>query len=83
MHPKDAEGRANSVDPDQAAQSDLDQHCLLRRVCPETLDYYDIIKIQHLPPPGIIASFVSTRPILAVSATIQQNNVSVRDVNIP
>ena len=32
MHPKDAVGMVNSVDPDQTAatQSDLDLHCLLR-----------------------------------------------------
>ena len=38
MHPKDAEGIANSVDPDQTAreQSDLDLHCLPRPVCPKT-----------------------------------------------
>ena len=40
MHPKDAEGIANSVDPDQTApveeQSDLGLHCLPRPVCPKT-----------------------------------------------
>ena len=39
MHPKDTEGIANSVDPDQTApkeQSDLGLHCLLRPVCPKT-----------------------------------------------
>ena len=33
MHPKDVNGMANSVDPDQTArfeQSDLDLHCLLK-----------------------------------------------------
>ena len=35
MHLKDAEGIANSVDPDQE-QSDLGLHCLLRPVCPKT-----------------------------------------------
>ena len=34
MHPKDAAGIANSVDPDQ--QSDLGLHCLPRLVCPKT-----------------------------------------------
>ena len=34
MHPKDAEGIANSVDPDKTAQkSDLGLHCLPRSVC--------------------------------------------------
>ena len=34
MPPKDAEGMAKSVDPDQTAeQSDLSLHCLLRPVC--------------------------------------------------
>ena len=32
MHPKDAEGIANSVDPDQT-ESDQGLHCLLRPVC--------------------------------------------------
>ena len=34
MHPNDADGMANSVDPDQTAapQSDLGLHCLLRPV---------------------------------------------------
>ena len=44
MHPKDAEGIANSVDPDQTAplgavleeQSDLGLHCLPRPICPKT-----------------------------------------------
>ena len=40
MHPKDADGLANSVDPDQTAseqkQSDLGLHCLLRPICPNT-----------------------------------------------
>ena len=35
-HPKDAHGMANSVDPDQTAQSDLGLHSLLRPVCPKT-----------------------------------------------
>ena len=30
MHPKDADGMANSVDPD------LGLHCLLRPICPNT-----------------------------------------------
>ena len=33
MHPKDADGMANSVDPDQ---SDLGLLCLLRPICPNT-----------------------------------------------
>ena len=41
MGPKDAEGIANSVDPDQTAleeqeQSDLGLHCLPRPFCPKT-----------------------------------------------
>ena len=42
MHPKDAEGIANSVDPDQTAPlgADLGLHCLPRPVCPKTLDHY-------------------------------------------
>ena len=34
MQSKDADGIANSVDPDQ--QSDLGLHCLPRPVCPKT-----------------------------------------------
>ena len=33
MHPKDADGMANSVDQ---KQSDLGLHCLLRPTCPNT-----------------------------------------------
>ena len=39
MLPKDGDGMANSVDPDQTAlkeQSDLDLHCLLKPTCPDT-----------------------------------------------
>ena len=39
MSPKDADGMANSVDPDQTApreeQSDLGLHCLPRPICPK------------------------------------------------
>ena len=39
FHPKHANGKANSEDPDQTApQSGL--HCLPRHVCPKTLDHY-------------------------------------------
>ena len=41
MHPKDAEGIANSVDPDQE-QSDLGLLCLPRPVCPKTEENYGI-----------------------------------------
>ena len=37
MHPEDADGNANSVDPDQI--SDLGLHCLPRLFCPKTLDH--------------------------------------------
>ena len=44
MHPKGADGLANSVDPDQAAPlgavTDLGLHCLPRPICPKTLDHY-------------------------------------------
>ena len=33
MSPINADGMANSVDPDQ--QSDLGLHCLLRHICPK------------------------------------------------
>ena len=39
MHPKDADGMANSIDPDQTASSeaaDLGLHYLLRPICPNT-----------------------------------------------
>ena len=36
--PKDADGMANGVDPDQ--QSDLGLHCLPRPVCPKTYEHY-------------------------------------------
>ena len=39
MHPKDADGMANSVDPDQK-QSDLGLHCLLGPICPNTKNLY-------------------------------------------
>ena len=49
MDPKDAEGMANSIDPDQTApellleeQSDLGLHCLSRFVCPNIQDHYGI-----------------------------------------
>ena len=37
MSEKDADGMANSVDPDQTApeQSDLGLHCLPRHICPK------------------------------------------------
>ena len=39
MHPNNAYGMANNVDPDQTApeeQSDLGLHSLLRPICPNT-----------------------------------------------
>ena len=55
MHPKDAEGMANSVDPDQTApkeQSDPGLDRLPRPVCPKTWDQYSnlnshIIKFEQ------------------------------------
>ena len=44
MHPKDAAGIENSVDPDQE-QSDLGLHCLPRSICPKTWDHYGIFQI--------------------------------------
>ena len=39
MSPKDADGKANSVDPDHQTaplkQSDLGLHCLPRPICPK------------------------------------------------
>ena len=45
---KDANGLANSEDPDQTAppeQSNLGLHCLPRPICPKTLDHYGTIRI--------------------------------------
>ena len=42
MHPKDADGMANSIDPDQLLlqkQSGLGLHCLLRPICPNTIEF--------------------------------------------
>ena len=40
MHPNDAEGIANSVDPEQSI---LGLHCLPRPVCPKTSEHYGVI----------------------------------------
>ena len=37
---KDANGIANSEDPDKTAPTDLGLHCLLRPICAKTLDCY-------------------------------------------
>ena len=42
MSPNDADGMANSVDPDQTDCSDLGLHCLPRHVCPKTKNHYGI-----------------------------------------
>ena len=42
MHPKDIDGMANSVDPDQTAsleQSDLGLHYLFRPMCPNICNF--------------------------------------------
>ena len=36
----DADGMANSVDPDQPAPPDLGIHCLPRSICPKTESHY-------------------------------------------
>ena len=38
MSPNNADGMANSVDPE--VQSDLGLHCLPRPICPRTSDHY-------------------------------------------
>ena len=51
MSPNDADGMANSVDPDQTApleQSDLGLHYLLRPICPKTSENYGNIHYQIL-----------------------------------
>ena len=41
MSSKDADGMANSVEPDQIEeQSDMGLHCLHRPACPKTYDHY-------------------------------------------
>ena len=43
-------GLANSVDPDQtprSAASDLDLCYLLRHICPDTLDTYATLYLNH------------------------------------
>ena len=47
MSPNDADGMANSVDPDQE-QSDLGLQCLPRHICPKTLDHYGTRKKKLL-----------------------------------
>ena len=42
MSPKDADGMASSVDPDQTAPSGL--HCLPRQVYPKTWDHSSIYR---------------------------------------
>ena len=39
MSPNDADGMANSADPDQTA---LGLHCLPRHICPKTEDHYGV-----------------------------------------
>ena len=39
MHPKDADGMANSADPEQ---SDKGLHCLLRSTCPDTMKFHKV-----------------------------------------
>ena len=48
MHPKDAEGIANGVDPDQTApqQSDLGLNCLPRPVCLKTSSTLKLLKMS-------------------------------------
>ena len=45
MRSKDAEGMANSVDPDQE-QSDLNLHCLLKSICPKQHSF--LLKILRM-----------------------------------
>ena len=48
MRPKDADGMANSVDPDQTAlkeQSDLGLHYLLRYIEPHYLKLYGTVMV--------------------------------------
>ena len=46
MSPNDADGMANSVDPDQTAPLGL--HCLPRHICPKTLDHYGSLNRNFL-----------------------------------
>ena len=48
---KDANGIANSEDPDQTApeeQSDLGLHCLPRSICPKTLRYSSLNEYMYI-----------------------------------
>ena len=45
MHPKEEDGMANSVDPDQTApESDLGLHCLPRPVFQKTWDHFSLLR---------------------------------------
>ena len=49
MHPKDDEGIANNVDPDQTApQANLGLHCLHRPTCPKTKDHYGTLLFTYI-----------------------------------
>ena len=52
MHPKDSEGMANSVDPDQTApkeeQSDLGLHYLLSPICHIIWNFYNIFTFDQI-----------------------------------
>ena len=57
MHPKDADGMVNSLNPDQTAL----WHCLLRHICPNTLNIHG----STLLPKGIrLNHAVSLGPVM-------------------
>ena len=49
ISPKDANGMAISIDPDQSEQSDLGLHCLPRPNGPKTYDHYGNLPKSNLP----------------------------------
>ena len=61
MHPKDAEGIANSIDPDQTAPRGLGLHCLPRPVCPNITIFYQLrVILEFLLEPKTEGFFMRT-----------------------
>ena len=72
MGPKEKDGMANTVVPDQAEeQSDLGLHCLLRPVCPKIKDHYSISE-RGLCSRQICGASQRKQPILYTLKKISQ-----------
>ena len=71
MHPKDEEGIANSVDPEQY---DLGLHCLPRPVCPKTSKQYGYL----LSKVGVYADHM----LIAISINDRASNFDRTEQNI-